>query len=405
MRRRTILFTALGLGLAACGADTDRVPGVDFEEKVIRVGELMDTSGPVSVIGRQWALGKRIAFAEVNDPESELSLPDGWTVRAVERDHGYNPQRSVQMFNEIRDDVLFIGTSFGTPNTMPLRPMLERHRIMAFPASLSRQLQAFPFTPGLGPSYYLEVLRALDFIVADAGAPSGVRLGIVYQQDDYGQDGLDAVNYGAPRLGIEVVARETYAPGQGDFTALVSSLRRAGATHVVLSTVPGATAPILGTAAQLGYEPMWLGASASWVDRFFDPDVVPPSAFQKYYLVSGLSYWGEDTPLFQRLHAAFEKHAPDARPDSYILSAYFTGMVQIEALRRMIESGTISRDGFIRALRSMNDFDAFGSLPEPMDFSRTPFELGRQTRVLMPNFVDRGWTVVSDFAVPSVPHD
>lgn len=406
MQRRRLLLIALAAGLAACTPGEERVPGVDFDRKEIRVGELVDTSGPVSIVGRPYALGKRIAFAEANEPDSDL-LPEGWTIRAVERDHGYNPQRSVQMFNEIRENILFIGTSFGTPNTMPLRPMLERHRIMAFPASLSRQLQAFPYTPPLGPTYYVEVLRGLDFIASDAGGGENVRIAIVYQQDDYGRDGLDAVNFGAPRLNMQIVARETYAPGQSDFTALVSSLRRARATHVIMATVPSATAPILGTAAQLDYTPMWLGNSASWVDRFFDPDVVPASAFRNYYLLSGLTHWGEDTPLFRRMEAAFKKYAPNARQDSYTLGAYFSGMVQIEAIRRMIESEDIeiSREGFIKALRTMNDFDAWGSLPEPMDFSRTPYHLGTQTRVLRPDFDGPGWEVVADYAAPSVPHD
>jgi ABC-type branched-subunit amino acid transport system substrate-binding protein len=96
------------LGLSACGqgeAPADRAapstPGVDLQNKVLRIGALNDESGPVAVIGRPYAFGKRILAAEINAGGSGL-LPEGWKVELIERDHGYNPQRSVQTYNEIR---------------------------------------------------------------------------------------------------------------------------------------------------------------------------------------------------------------------------------------------------------------------------------------------------------------
>lgn len=405
MAKRLILAAAVAL-LAACGGGGDAgkggksAPGVDPAAKTIAVGFLYDQSGPVAAIGRPYADGLRLAYAEANAE----GLPEGWTLKTVERDHGYNPQRSVQMFNEIRDQVLFIGSSFGTPNTMPLRPLLERYDMMAFPASLSRQLQAHPNTPPPGASYYKETLRGIDFLVAQAGDPKNIKLGIVHQQDDYGQDGLDGAQFAAAEHGIEIVATETYAPGQSDYTALVSSLRRAGATHVVLTTVPSATVPILGTAAQLDYTPVWMGNSPSWIDRFFDPSVVPSSVFANYYMVAGLAFWGDDTALFRRFDAARKKFAADATQDNYMLNSYLLGLLQIEAVSRMIAAGDISRAGYRTALQSITDFDALGALPEPVNLSTTPYTLGNQTRVLQPDFANRSWVVRADYAAPTVAH-
>ena len=195
----TIAFGAL----IACGGDapTSSAPGahpaaptgikadkgVDVATKLINIGALNDESGPAAVIGKPYAAGKRLLAAQINAGGSGL-LPDGWTVNLIERDHGYNPQKSTQAFKEIADEVLFIGTSFGTPNTLPLRPMLEAANVVAFPASLSSEMAKNKHTPPIGPSYILEAKRAMDWVVEGAADKGAIKAGIVYQQDDYGKD-------------------------------------------------------------------------------------------------------------------------------------------------------------------------------------------------------------------------
>ncbi len=405
MSKRRVLGVLLALAAAACGDREAQGPapvtGVDLAAKTVSIGVLNDESGPAAAIGRPWGTGLRVLAAQINAGGSGL-LPEGWKIRLVERDHGYNPQRSVQLFNEIRDEVLFIGTSFGTPNTLPLRPLLARHRVVAFPASLSSKMAEFEYTPPIGPSYKLEVMRALDWMAQQAGGADKVKLGLVYQQDDYGADGYDAADEAAPRLGIEVVSRQTYAPGQPDFTAVVTALKDSGATHVMMTTLPSATAPILGVAAQLDYKPVWVGNSPSWIDRYFDAKVVPPAIFQNFYWVSSFAFWGEDVPLMKPFLAAYGKFGRQvAPPDYYILASYAVGLIEMQVLSRCIASGDVSRGGFMTALRVMKDYDTYGATAQPLDFTRFPYATGTQTRILKPDFGKRSWTVVAGYAAPS----
>jgi ABC-type branched-subunit amino acid transport system substrate-binding protein len=394
----------LALAVAGCGDREGKgaaTPGVDVANKTVSIGILNDESGPGAAIGRPWGAGLRVLAAQINAGGSGL-LPEGWKVRLVERDHGYNPQRSVQLFNEIRDEVLFVGTSFGTPNTLPLRPLLARNKMVAFPASLASKMAEFEYTPPIGPSYKLEVMRALDWMVGQAGGADKIKLGIVYQQDDYGADGRDGMVEAAPKLGISVVSEQTYAPGQPDFTAVVAALKDSGATHVVLTTLPSATAPILGVAAQLDYRPVWVGNSPSWIDRYFDAKVVPPAIFQNFHWVSSFTFWGEDVPLMKPFLAAYEKYGrPVAAPDYYILASYTVGLVEMQALSRAIAAGDFSREGFYRALRAMNDYDTYGATAQPLDFTQFPYATGTQTRILKPDFGRKSWTVAAGYAAPS----
>ena len=329
-------------------------------------------------------------------------MPPGWSVELVERDHGYNPQRAVEAYNEIKDDVLFIGTIFGTPNTLPLRPMLERDQMMAFPASLSSELANHTYTPPIGPSYKVEAMRAMDWVVATAGDVASIQAGIIYQRDDYGQDGLDGWRASAAHHGVSIVSEQTVAPGQSDMTAVVQALKDADANYVMLTTLPSATGPILGTAAQLQYGPTWIGNTPAWVDRFFDPSVIPSQVFAQYYQMSGFPFWAEDVPNMEHFLAAWEEHGEGlGEPDFYILVSSIQGMVQLGAARAAIENGDITPEGYRTALQSLQHYSADG-LFQPIDLTGEPYVTSIRTRVLRPDFEQRTWTVAADYAEPAV---
>ncbi len=408
MRKLTGLITGLAFAvvLSACSNEgTDKgaakLHGVDLENKVVRIGALNAESGPVAVIGKPAAVGKRMLAAQINAGGSGL-LPEGWKIELIERDHAYNPQRSVQLFNEIRDDVLFIATSFGTPPTLPLRPMLERNNIVAFPLSLSSKMAEFAWTPPVGPSYVVEAQRAMDWIVKTSGGADKVKIGIIYQQDDYGKDGLDGLKIALAHYGIKLVAEETYAPGQADFTAPVNALKQAGATHVLLSTVPSATGPILGTASQLDYNPIWISNTPAWIDRFFDADVIPSKIFKNYYMVSGLPYWGEPSNFMKSFLELYEKYGrAQSPPDSYILLSYLQGRISIEALRVAISNNDLSREGYLKALQTLKNYNVDGATAYDISFAKVPYVVGVETRVLKPDFANASWKVIAPFAAPT----
>jgi len=414
-----VLVTALALSvaLAACGkkdetptptpsaTDTPDAPalaadrGVDVDKKVIRVGALNDESGPAATIGKPFALGKRILAAQINAGDSDI-LPEGWTVELVERDHGYNPQRAVAAYNEIKNDVLFIATSFGTPNTLPLLPHLQRDKIVAFPASLSSKMAENAYTPPAGPAYALEARRAIDWIAAQAGdEKDDVKLGIVYQQDDYGADGLAGFKAQAQRHGLTAVVEETVTPGQKDFTAVISTLRERGATHVILTTLPSGTGPILGTAAQLGYTPVWIGLTPAWIDAFFSPEVIPSAVLGRFYWATSLPYWGEELPGMDAFMSAFDKHGADAPRDFYVLLSYLQFQGGLAAAAAAIERGDITREGYLAGLQSLDSWDA-GGLLQPLSYTSVPYVTGTLVRLLKPDFEGRTWQVVAPYAEP-----
>jgi ABC-type branched-subunit amino acid transport system substrate-binding protein len=389
-------LTACG-GDGGGGAEAAGAPGVDLENQVVRVGLINDLSGPAAAIGRPVQLGYEILYQQVNAGGTGL-LPEGWTVEWVTRDHGYNPQQAVQMYNEISEDVSFLGMTFGTPTTLPLHPMLARDNMLATPVSLSSRTGTNRFTPPITATYRTEAMRAVDWAVEHAGPE--VKLGIVYQQDDYGQDALEGLEVEAEFHGAEIVARQAINPGQADFTAVVSALQSAGAEYVMLGILPGATGPLLGTAAQLGYAPTWMGNGPAWLDAFFDPDVIPPAIFENYRWVTSPPYWGEDVAGMPAFLEAYETYgASEMEPDYYIITGYMWASFSVEVIRRALEAGDLTREGLMDAVASIDGWD-INQLYPPISLTSAPYDASRLVRVLRPVMAERSWEVVSDYATP-----
>ncbi len=370
-------------------------PGVDPAKKVITLGALNDESGPAKQLGVAIANGKRLVVKAVQ--AGAVKLPDGWTIQLVEKDHGYNPQNSVQLFKEIQDQVLFLTTSFGTPATLPLREDLRRNDMLAFPASLSSEMAKDEHTPPLGPSYKVEAGRAMDWAVESAGGADKVKAGIVYQRDDYGLDGIDGWKAAAAHHKVKIVAEQTVKPTDQDFTTVIKALKDAGATHVLLTVLPNHTAGILGTAAKLKYAPVWIGNTPTWVEVFFEK--IRPLA-GTFHWVSGLTYWGEDVPGMKEFLEVWKAHgAGMGAPDYLILASYVQGLAQLEVLRRAIEAKDLTRAGVKKALHSISKFDA-GGMIQPMDLSKVPYQTSTRTRILKPDFDGKSWKVIGDWAEP-----
>lgn len=379
------------------GLETDK--GVDAEKKVIKIGALNDESGRAVLIGKPYAQGKRILAEQVNAGGSGI-LPEGWKIELVERDHGYNPQKSVQAYEGIKDDVLMIATSFGTPPTLPLVPKLEQDKMVAMPASLSSKMAESEFTPPLGAAYFFEAMRALDWAVKDAGGKDKVKAGIIYQNDDYGQDGIHGWEQAAQKLGVELVAQQSVKPGQSDVTAAVKALQDAGANYVMLTVLPSSTGPILGTATQLKYMPKWIGNTPAWADLFYSHEKLPKELFGNFYIASGVPYWGEESEGMKSFLAAHEKYGKDVKKDWYVLLSYAQGLAALEVAKRAIEAGDITREGYLKQLHTMEGWTGDGLLPA-INWSKSPYIVSTKTRVLKPDFENQSFTVVADYAAPT----
>jgi ABC-type branched-subunit amino acid transport system substrate-binding protein len=351
-------------GASAAGGAVKGGPGVDVAAKTIRIGDINALSGPASALGKPVAAGHRAFFKALNASGGI----DGWKVRLTIKDSGYQPQQHVQIYNAMKDDVALLN-SFGSPPTKAIQKLVDRDKLVTTPASFDSIWGADPVIAPVGTPYSCDIANVLDYYTKHGAERP--KIGIVYQNDEYGQDGLRGYTAAKKALGFQDGGRQTFKAGDTEFTAQIQKLKAAGAQAVVVVALPSSTGPIVGTAAALGFKPQWILQGPAFLEQLITKDgslkakPTPVAAALKGALVTSFSApWGDPgAPGMQQLVADHDRYEPGQPPSIYFALAYAASKLQAEILRKAIASGDLSRQGILDAKQHLGKVDLGGVTP------------------------------------------
>jgi ABC-type branched-subunit amino acid transport system substrate-binding protein len=222
-----IAWAAVGQAFAAGTYD----PGAS--DTTIKIGNTWALSGPVSVTsaGERQMAGY---FAMVNDQGGV----NGRKIDFVALDDGYQPPKTVEETRRLveQDQVLLMYGQLGTPTNLAVRPYLNSKKVpQLFVTTGSTSLidpQKSPWTMGFQPDYALESLVFAKYVLAEH---PNAKIGIFYQDDDFGGDHLDPFLAAlGDKAKTMVVAKASYAVSDPTVTSQIISLTAAGADTFVL---------------------------------------------------------------------------------------------------------------------------------------------------------------------------
>ena len=372
-----LLLLTLLLALAGCASSSTSStsggiqagPGVDLNAKTITLGILSPYSGPVAApIGIPLADGVKAFFDHVNDHGGI----DGFKVKFLEEDTKYDPQTEVQLYNQIHTQVLMIADSLGTQPTFAINPLATADHMLVSAATLSSALATQKYLILVGTPYRLQVENAFDYVVNTLHIASPAT-GIIYQNDDYGQDGLKGYQEAVTAYHLHDVGQAAYGVTDTDFTAEVSKMKAAGAKYVFLTAVPTAAAGIIGTAAKLGYAPQWILQSPAFARALLAvPALVP--LLSKAWLVGQGAAWGDTSvPGMAQLLQDVQKYFPSQQPDGYFEFGYTESLITLAILKKAMANNDLTRDGLFTAFESLKTVDLMGLLP-PITYGSSPNE-------------------------------
>src|SRR5271170_1386881 len=182
-----LLLTALaGAGLpggmpAASAAD---LPGVTATE--IKIGNTDAYSGPASAYG-VIAKTETAFFQMVNDQGGVA----GHKINFISYDDGYSPPKTVEQVRRLieEDQVALLFNTLGTPSNSAIQRYVNMkkvpHLFISTGADKWGDYQHFPWTMGYQPSYRTEAQIYTKFVLKEK---PDAKIGILYQNDDFGKD-------------------------------------------------------------------------------------------------------------------------------------------------------------------------------------------------------------------------
>jgi ABC-type branched-subunit amino acid transport system substrate-binding protein len=375
----------IAVSLAACGTGSSGGsgggsttggikfgPGVDAKTKTISLGVLSPLSGPVAVIGKPLTAGQEAYFKAVNASGGI----DGWKVSLTERDSKYDPQTEVQAFNQIADSVAFMAQSLGSPTTKAIQPTADQQKMLIGAAAQDSSFVTDPMMAVIGTPYAIDDANALDYIVKQTSHPKA-KIGIIYQDDAYGQDGLRGYLAGLKTYHFDNVAEATYKVGDTDLTAQVQKMRAGGAQYVFVVAVPSTAATIVGTGASEGYNPTWIFQGPAWSEYLMTsngtangkPTPVAKALASKVWVLGYEAQWGNmRVPGMQQFLSTTKRYAPAQIPDYYYMYGYAEAQMETALLRKAVQAGDLTRQGILNAKLHLGTVNLGGLVP-PVDYT------------------------------------
>jgi branched-chain amino acid transport system substrate-binding protein len=229
------------------------VPGVTNTE--ITIGGTHPFSGPASAYS---AVGKgaQAYFSYINDTQGGVY---GRKIVYLDRDDAYNPPQALQLVKQLveQDHVFCVFNTLGTPPNTALRPYLNENKVPQLWISTGAtkwvtEADKYPWTTMALLDYQAEsIIYAKYLLQHDPNA----KIGVLYQNDDYGQDYLNGLTKGLGAKANLIVKTASYEVTDPDVGSQVATLKGAGADTFFIFATPKFSVQALVAATKLSWKP------------------------------------------------------------------------------------------------------------------------------------------------------
>ncbi len=352
-RPALLLTLALGIGFGwtPAGAQT---PGVTATE--IKIGNTNPYSGNASAYG---TIGRVIGayFRKVND-EGGIN---GRKITYITYDDSYSPPKTVEMVRRLveQDQVLLVFQSLGTPTNSAIHKYMNQqkvpHLFVATGATKWGDPQNFPCTMGWQPAYQAEGKIYAQYVLKNVPNP---KIGILYQNDDYGKDYLKGFKDELGEAGQKlIVLEQTYEVTDPTIDSQIVNLKNSGANVFFNITIPKFAVQAIKKAHDLAWKPLHL---LNNVSTSVDVVLKPAGLEASRGLITALynkdptdPQWKED-PGMKEWRAFMQKYYPEGNTkDSFNVYGYTVAQTLVHVLKRC--GNDLTRTNVMKHAASIKD--------------------------------------------------
>ena len=328
VRKAAVLLMAVCLTLSGAAAVRAEEPGVTDQQ--ILFGQSAAFSGPAQDLGTNLRLGIQAAFEEAN----RRGGVHGRTLALRSLDDAYEPEAAIANTRRlIADDGVFalIG-AVGTPTSRSATPIAADAGVPYLAPFTGAEFLRDPKLRNvinLRASYYQETEAMVSRLIGDLGID---RVGVIYQDDSFGQAGYRGVRRALERRGLAPVAIGVYPRNTTAVKTALLDVRRSDPGAVVLVGAYEPVAALIAWARHTGFDPVFLTIS-----------FVGSNALARELGAAGAGVFvtqvvpfpdGDEPAVTLAYRRALAAHSPEAVPGFVSFEGYLAGRLAIAALER-----------------------------------------------------------------------
>ena len=394
MRATTMALVAAGLALATTAQAQDKKYGPGVTDSEITIGQSAPFSGPASAFG----IYSRVEQAYFNAVNEKGGI-NKRKIKFIMLDNGFSPPKALEASRKLveEDNVLAEVGTVGTPTNSATQRYLNGKKVP--------QLLDLGGRQQVQRSQAVSLDGAVLSLVRDRGdrlrplcaeGPEAPKIGVLYQNDDYGKDYLKGLK---KALGDNyqklVVSEQSYELTDPTVNSQVICSPDSGANVFMNFTTPKFSAQALRKADELKWKPMQFiaspGSSVQAVLKVVGFDKVEGVMTAQYFKEPGDPAWEKDQDM-QAYFAFMKKYAPDESPlDAIGVSGYVNAQMAEYVLNAA--GNELTRENLLKKATTLKDVTLSLLLPG-IKLSNTPEDYRAYHGFQLSRFDGKGWTAV-----------
>jgi branched-chain amino acid transport system substrate-binding protein len=354
MRLKAPVLSALAMLVLSVPALAQKHYDPGATDTEIKIGNINPYSGPASAYG---AIGRTIAayFAKVN---AEGGI-NGRKINFISYDDSYSPPKTVEQARKLveSDEVLLIFQSLGTAHNSAIERYMNSKGVpqlfVATGATKFGDPKNFPWTMGWQPNYQSEGRIYAKYVLEHQ--PNG-KIGVLYQNDDYGKDLLKGIKDGLEGK-IAIVSEQAYETTDPTINSQMISLKTSGADILFNVATPKFAAQAIRKAAELDWHPLHIVNNVSnSVGSVLQPAGLENAKdlLSTHYIKDPTDPAWKDDQNFKDWQAFMEKYFPDGdRTSSFTVYGYAVAHTMVHVLEQC--GNDLTRANVMKQAASLKD--------------------------------------------------
>jgi len=253
--KRQLLIGLIASALVCAGpALAQKKYDAGASDAEIKIGQTMPYSGPASAYG---TIGRAESayFQMINDQGGV----NGRKIALLSLDDAYTPPKTVEQIRRLVEDdgVLFIFQSLGTAANTAIQKYLNARKVpqlfVATGATKWGDPQNFPWTMGWQPNYQSEGRIYAKYVLQHK---PNAKIGVLYQNDDYGKDYLKGLKEGLGSKASLIVKEVSYEASDPTVDSQIITLQASGADTFFIFAIPKFAAQAIRKSYDIGWRPL-----------------------------------------------------------------------------------------------------------------------------------------------------
>ncbi|MBR0723801.1 ABC transporter substrate-binding protein [Bradyrhizobium manausense] len=361
----------------------------------IKIGNIMPYSGPASA----YAVIGKAEEAYFNKVNAEGGV-NGRKIKFISYDDGYSPPKTVEQARKLveSDNVLLIFGSLGTSTNGAIRKYMNEKKVpqlfVASGASKWNDPKQYPWTMGWQPSYASEAKIYAKYIMKEK---PDAKIGVLYQNDDFGKDYLRGLKDGLGAKAGMVALEEPYDTSEPAIDEHIVKLKASGADVFVSITTPKFAAQAIKKAAEINWHPVYIISNVSASVG----GVIEPAGFEISQGILSASYtkdgsdpqWNADDGM-KKFYDFVAQYDPKANKlDAGVVFGYAAAQTMVKVLQMCGDD--LTRDNVMKQAASLKDFEPDTLLPG-IKINTAPDNFAPIEQLQMMRFKGKSWELFGD---------